>query len=97
MEIEILSKQENKLLNREEIRFVVRFEKGTTPVRDAVREELQRLLKVKEGVVVIDHMKTEFGRRQARGYAKLYPTLEDATRWERKHVLVRNKLVETES
>lgn len=97
MEIEIISRRENKLLNREEVRFAVTFEEGTTPPRDTLREELRKTLKVKEGVIIIDHVKTEFGRPTARGYAKVYPSPDEAKRWERKHILIRNKVVEAET
>ncbi len=70
MEVEVRSKRDNRLLNRLEVRFTLRYDKGTTPDRDSVRQALEKLLKVKEKPVVIDHISTEFGKREARGYAK---------------------------
>jgi len=45
-------------------------------------------------IVVVDFTKSEFGRATSRGYAKVYKSKEDALRTERKHILVRNGLME---
>lgn len=94
MEIKLVSKAENKLLNRLEVQFVVSYDEGATPTRDAVRDELAKVLKVKGGPLVIDHINTEFGKRESKGYAKVYNSMEDAARVERKHILERNRLLE---
>lgn len=94
MEVEIRSQEENKLLNRLEVRFRVRQEGGPTPTRDAIREALAKQLKLKDRVLVVDHVRSEFGKAEVRGYAKVYASLEDARRVERLHVLARNKLAE---
>lgn len=96
MKVEIVSKEQNKLLNRLEVMFKVQFDKETTPARDSVREELEKSLKAKSKVLVIDYMKTEFGKREARGYAKVYASQEDASRLERRHILRRNRLLEAD-
>jgi len=95
MEIEILSRRENKLLSRLEVRFQVRYEEGTTPSRPEMREGLTKELKLKKQVLVIDNVHSQFGKREARGYAKIYESVEEARRLERPHVLVRNGLAET--
>ncbi len=94
MEIEILSKDENELLERLEVRFRAVHTKEGTPARDAVREKLAALLKVPKERVVVDMMGSEFGMNETVGYAKAYKTKEAAMRYEREHVLVRNKLKE---
>ncbi len=94
MEIDVLSKEENKLLKRLEVRFVVSYDEGATPTREAVRDQLAKILRVKGAPLVLDHLVTEFGKREAKGYAKIYDSLEDAMKVERKHILERNKLLE---
>ncbi len=96
MEVEVRSKQENKLLNRLEVVFTVRHEESSTPDRDSVRQALEKLLKLKAKLVVIDHISTQFGKREAQGYAKVYDSLEEASQVERKYVLARNNLLEAE-
>ncbi|MEE9164412.1 MAG: 30S ribosomal protein S24e [Thermoplasmata archaeon] len=94
MEMEIVSRRENKLLDRLEVRFLVRHEEGTTPSRPEIQEGLAKELKVGKKVLVLDNVHPQFGKREASGYAKVYESLEDAQRLERPHVLRRNGLVE---
>jgi ribosomal protein S24E len=60
MEIEIVSKRENALLNRTEVYFKVEHPNEKTPKRDAVRGKVAEALKVRREQVVIDYMKSEF-------------------------------------
>ncbi len=94
MEIEIVSKNENQLLERTEVRFKATHSKEGTPQRDAVRDKIASLLKVPKDRVVVDSMKSEFGRMETVGYAKAYKSKEAAMKYERKHILIRNKLKE---
>lgn len=92
--MEIVSQRENRLLSRLEVRFLVRYEKGTTPSRREIQEGLTDALKLKKGAVVVDHVRSEFGRRQASGYAKVYESVENARQLERPHILRRNGMAE---
>lgn len=94
MEIEIVSKEENQLLDRTEVTFKATHAKEGTPQREAVREKLASLLKAQKERVIVDAMDSEFGRMETVGYAKVYKTKEAAMKYEREHVLVRNKLKE---
>ena len=94
MDLEIISKDENQLLERTEVRFKATHAKEGTPQREAVRDKLASLLKVPKERVVVDSMKSEFGRMETVGYAKVYKTKEAAGKYEREHILVRNKLKE---
>jgi small subunit ribosomal protein S24e len=80
MEIEIVSKNENQLLERLELKFKALHPNEGTPNR--------------EERVVVDWMRSEFGRNETVGYAKAYKTKDAAMKYEREHVLVRNKLKE---
>ena len=94
MDVEITSRKENPLLNRIEVKAVVRHANSPTPGRDEVREAVSRSLgSAKEGVVV-DSMKSVFGKHETLVFAKIYPKKEDALKLERRHILVRNKLAE---
>ena len=87
MEIEIESRRENKLLEREEIRFVVRYD-GATPSRKKVKEHLHNM--GINGFIVVDEIKPLFGVREARGYAKVYPSEQKAREIEPDYVIRRN-------
>ncbi len=94
MEIEIVDKVENEVLDRTEVTFKAVHPKEGTPQREAVREKLSALLKAPKERVIVDSMNSEFGKMETMGYAKVYKTKEAAMKFEREHVLVRNKLKE---
>ena len=94
MEIEIVDKKENQLLDRTEVTFRASHAKEGTPQREMVREKLASMLKATKERVIVDSMDSEFGKMETVGYAKIYRTKEAAMKYEREHVLVRNKLKE---
>ena len=94
MEIEIISKKENELLDRTEVRFKAVHPKEGTPQREAVRGKIAAMLKTTKERVIVDAMDSEFGKMETTGYAKVYKTKDAAMKYEREHVLVRNKLKE---
>lgn len=94
MEVEVLLKKENLLMDRLEVDFKVSHPKEVTPKRKDVRTEIATLLKVQKDRVVIDHMKSEFGKPETLGYAKVYKTKSEALSYETEAVLKRNNLVE---
>ncbi len=94
MEVEIVDKKENQLLDRTEVTFKASHAKEGTPQREAVREKLASILKATKERVIVDCMDSEFGKMETLGYAKVYKSKEAAMKYEREHVLVRNKLKE---
>jgi small subunit ribosomal protein S24e len=92
VDIEIVEKRDNPLLERTEVRFQATHPREATPPRDAMRALLAKALKKGKEVVVIDGMKSEFGRYVTTGYAKVYASKEAALRVERAHVLRRNAI-----
>jgi small subunit ribosomal protein S24e len=94
MELEIQDKKENVLLNRMEVHFVLHHPNAPTPKRDNVREELSKELKVPKDRIIVDNMDPSFGVHDTKGYAKIYPSKEEAMKVEREYLLKRNKLVE---
>lgn len=94
MEIEIVSKKENELLDRTEVNFKAMHPMEGTPQREAVREKLATMMKATKDRVIVDSMDSEFGKMETVGYAKVYKTKEAAMKFEREYVLIRNKLKE---
>ena len=97
MEIQVLDRRENALLKRVEVTFKVVHKAEPTPTRDALRAELAKALNATKDTVIVDGAASTFGRYETRGYAKVYKTMEQALSVERKHILIRNKLVEAEA
>src|SRR5213596_146594 len=96
MQLEVLQRKENPLLKRIEVTFKATHKAEPTPTRDALRAFLAKELKATKDIVVIDSQASTFGRYETVGYAKVYKTKEEALAVERKHILVRNKLIEPE-
>jgi small subunit ribosomal protein S24e len=91
MEVEILSKQENKLLQRLEVRFKATHVKEKTPQRDQVREALAKALGNAKDAIVVDEMQSAFGKSETMGYAKVYASVDAAKKLEPHHLQLRNK------
>lgn len=94
MRIEIISKEENKLLNRTEVKYKAIHSKEKIPSREESREQLAANLQVPKELVIIDNQKPKFGRNFAEGYAKIYKTKEAAIALEPDYLLIRNGLKE---
>ena len=91
MEIEITSRKENKVLEREEVAFTLQFE-GKTPSRKQVQQKLADA--IGRNIIVIEYIKPVYGASQATGYARGYTSAKQAKALERQHILERNNLVE---
>ncbi|HEY5539053.1 MAG TPA: hypothetical protein VIL58_05895 [Thermoplasmata archaeon] len=96
MELEIMQRRENPLLKRVEVRFRVSHPNASSPRREELRQELAKELHAAKDIVILDFLRSDFGRSTSRGYAKVYKAKEDALRIERKHILVRNGLLAAE-
>ena len=94
MEIKILEEHANPLLKRHEYRFEVAHATAATPSRDAVRNELAKVVKAPKDRVIIERMHARYGTAVTRGDAMVYESSEAARVTEREHILVRNGLKE---
>ena len=94
MELEIIEKRENPLLNRTEIKFRVKHQGEKTPERELVKNDLAEMLKVNKSLIIIDYIRPGFGMAISSGYAKVYKSMEDAKRVEPSYILRRNKFGE---
>lgn len=95
MDIKIIEEKNNPLLSRREVVFKVDHE-SATPSRKSIVDRIAATMNSKEGLVIIDNLKTEFGKRETIGYAKIYETEERAKQVERPHITERNTFVAPE-
>lgn len=95
MDIHIIEEKNNPLLNRREVVFKVDHE-SATPSRKSIVDRIAATMNSKEGLVIVDNLKTEFGKRETIGYAKIYETEERAKQVERPHITERNTFVAPE-
>ena len=92
MEIEILSKKENRLVDRIELAIVAKHQGAPTPKREEVRDLVAVAMKAEKDRVIVDWLDTRYGTGVTKGYVKVYPTKQRALDVEERPILVRNKL-----
>jgi len=95
LDIQVISEKSNPVLNRREIAFKVIHDEAT-PSRKSIVERLAATQNSKVGLVFVDGLKTEFGKRETIGYAKIYETEERAKQIERAHIIERNTFTKPE-
>ncbi|WP_048150032.1 30S ribosomal protein S24e [Palaeococcus ferrophilus] len=96
MEIRIIEKKENPLLGRTEIYFEVEHEGEPTPSRQEVKGKLVAMLDLNAGTTVIQYIRSNFGSRVSKGYAKVYETRERMLEVEPEYVLRREGFISEE-
>jgi len=89
LDIQVINETNNPILNRREIVFKVIHDEAT-PSRKSVVDKLAATQNSKAGLVFVDGLRTEFGKRETIGYAKIYETAERAKQIERAHIIERN-------
>lgn len=90
MEIKVLEEKNNPLLQRREIQFNVSHNLGT-PSREEIKGKLAAYLNSKPELVIIERMKSDFGRRETKGYAKIYESVDRLKNVETEHIIQRNE------
>tara|TARA_B100002052_G_C15637814_1_gene487001 strand:- start:345 stop:725 length:381 start_codon:yes stop_codon:yes gene_type:complete len=96
MELEILEKNSNPLLSRQEIHVVIKHEGDSTPKRNQVINSLSKELKAKKDLIIIDYLKNQYGKSETKGYAKIYDTKDSMKLIETKPSLARHKNINEE-
>ncbi len=91
MEILVESDRYNPLLKRRELHLrIVYWGEGATPTRNAVREKIAGMFNAGLDRIVVQYIKPEFGKQEAKCYAKIYDTPEDLRDVEEDYVIRRN-------
>jgi small subunit ribosomal protein S24e len=92
MEIEIVEKHDNILLERTEVKAKAQHPKESTPARKVISEALKEVLGLKKEVLVVDSVDSSFGKNESSIFAKIYKNVESARKVEARHILKRNGL-----
>ncbi len=96
MDIQVIQEKNNPMLNRREIVFKVTYDEAT-PSRKSIVDKLAATMNSKQGLVIVDNIKTQFGKREGIGYAKIYETAERVKAVERPHIVERNTFTKPEA
>ena len=95
MQIEVIKEQHNALLDRKELQIKIKHP-AATPARIEVKNKVAADLKVEPDRVIVDNMKTAFGKKETIAYIKVYESTEVASQIEKEHILKRNRPSTTE-
>ena len=90
MEVRIISRKENPLLEREELVFIVEHDSQGTPPREEIRNKLAAMLDVDTQKLFIKKIESEYGIARSKGIARVYKSLERALLVEPKYIIKRN-------
>jgi small subunit ribosomal protein S24e len=90
MELKILSKKENPLLKRKEVKFRVEHTQGKTPTRLDIKRSIASELQVSDKLVFVKRMHTMTGTSIAVGDANAYESAEQAKLIEPAYIIKRN-------
>lgn len=96
MEITILEKTENPLLNRTEIKFECDYQTEGTPKILDVKHKIIALVDSSKDLLVVDSMKPSYGEAKAVGLAKVYDSVEKLNEIETDSVKAKNEEPEEE-
>lgn len=88
MEIRISSDKRNELLARREVEFAVSHDAGT-PSRMMIGAKLAAMLNTPEPLLVLDSLRTHFGRSELSCTARIYDNEEARKRTEPAYLMVR--------
>ncbi|MBS3168248.1 hypothetical protein J4216_03930 [Candidatus Woesearchaeota archaeon] len=72
MKFENLSEQEVPILSRKRIKFSVDNEKGATPKKETITQELAKKYSTKPELVRVRHIYSHFGSQQSKVIAHIY-------------------------
>ena len=97
MELEITEQNDNPLLNRQEIKVVIKHSESSTPRRNQVIKNIAEELKANRELVIIDHLKNAYGKTETHGYAKIYSDKESLSKIETKPSMERHKDIDSHS
>ena len=88
MDFEFTRDNENKLLNRTELEFVLKYE-GATPSRQDVLGKLCALRNIETEKCVVDSYKCEFGKQEIKGTSRIYGSADELKATELEYVVKR--------
>ena len=94
MKLEIVSKNENKTMDRFEVKFKTEHVGEASPNRDAVRTALAGAMGVQKDRVIVSDMASKYGTGASDGNANVYSSADSAKKHEKNFALVRNGLAE---
>jgi small subunit ribosomal protein S24e len=94
MDIEIIKETETPLLNRKRVTLSYSSQDGKTLSRKEAVNQVSKKLGVKEDVVAIRHIYTQFGNQSSKIIAHIYKDAKTMEKYEEEGILVKQGLKE---
>ena len=89
MEMEIINKFENKMLNRQEYQVSIAFD-AATPKRVQVKDKVSALINSKSNLTIVKKIFTRAGTKHAFAKVHVYDNVEQLSKIEPKYLIERN-------
>ena len=93
MEINVITKTENPVLDRTEIEFECVYQGEATPKILEIKSKLVAILDADKNLLIIDNIQPSYGEGKGKGYAKIYNSEDSLNKIETKHVIEKNQEV----
>lgn len=93
MEINVITKTENPVLDRTEIEFECVYQGEATPKILEIKNKLVAILDADKNLLIIDNIQPSYGEGKGKGYAKIYNSEDSLNKIETKHVIEKNQEV----
>jgi small subunit ribosomal protein S24e len=90
MDVDVVNRKSNPLLEREEVEFTVSHEGEPTPSLVEIRKVLRAKLNSKADLTVVDSVYSHFGKSNSTGFAKVYKNKQILEKIEAKHIINKN-------
>lgn len=90
MDIEVVEREENLALDREELELKINHTKEETPKRSEVKAKLAAEEGVDEELIIINELHTKYGASETSGYVKIYDNKDSLKKVENEHIIERN-------
>ncbi|MGB9674872.1 MAG: 30S ribosomal protein S24e [Nanopusillaceae archaeon] len=94
MEVIILTREKNQLLNREEIIVKIDHKGEATPKREELKKKIAAMIGKDEKLVVVEKILTYYGKQESKAFVHVYENENDMMKLEPKHILKRNKIIQ---
>ncbi|MEM0379173.1 MAG: hypothetical protein QW038_00415 [Nanopusillaceae archaeon] len=94
MEIKIIERNENKILDRDEIYAIIEHKNEATPKREDIKKKIAAMIGADENLVVIKKILSFYNQQKSRVWVNVYRDRNSMIKLEPKYILKRNKLIE---
>jgi len=94
MDIKILERRENKLLNREEVYAIADHRGEPTPKREDIKKKVAAMIGKSEDLIVVLKIMSSYGLQRSKVILHVYNSKDDMMKIEPKYILKRNKVIQ---